>query len=331
MALVVIRILFVLASAVVGAFAGEAVGGEVPGRLWGGLIGACAAGIMVGLEIIVTRRQATLIPTLVLGLLLGLLLGPQIAQPILLIPSLEKAREIIVPFLVFMVAFLATVVIYRTRDAFKFSFPYVEFRKELGARRPLILDTSAIIDGRFADLVATRVVDETIVVPRFVLQELQAIADSADRLKRNRGRRGLDILQKLREDARVGVQIDESRIDGVQEVDAKLVTLAKSIGGRIVTTDFNLNKVARVQGVDVVNVNEIAAAMKPAYLPGEPLSVKIVKAGAEAGQGVGYLDDGTMVVVEGARGEVGKEVHIVVTSSLQTHAGKMLFGKLGSV
>lgn len=331
MALVVIRILFVALSVAVGAVAGKSIEGASGdnGALLGGLIAGSIAGIAIGLEVILSRKQASLIPTLVMGLLLGLLVGPQLAQPFLLIPALARIPEIVTPFLIFIVAFLATVVIHRTKDAFKFSIPYVEFRRQGVERRTLILDTSAIIDGRIHELVGTHLVDAEIVVPRFVLAELQGIADSPDRLKRSRGRRGLDVLQKLQDGKRVPFRIDESRIDGIQEVDAKLVALAKSLDGRLVTTDFNLNKVATLQGVDVVNVNEVAAAMKPSYLPGESLTVKIVKPGAEQGQGVGYLDDGTMVVVEGARNEVGKDVSLTVTASHQTHVGKMIFGRVG--
>lgn len=331
MALTIVRILFIVISSVIGVFAGATVEGapEDHGRLWGGVIGASAAGVAIGLEVILSRKQASLIPTLVAGLLLGLLVGPQLAQPILLIPALGRIQEIVTPFLIFLVAFLATVVIHRTKDEIKFSIPYVELRRQSMGRRPMILDTSAVIDGRIHELVGTRLVDAEFVIPRFVLAELQTVADSADRLKRNRGRRGLDVLQKLQDAKRVPVRIDESRIDGVEGVDAKLVALAKSLGGRLVTTDFNLEKVATLQGVDVVNVNEVAAAMKPSYLPGEAMTVKIVKPGAEAGQGVGYLDDGTMVVVEGARAEIGKDVSITVTASHQTHVGKMIFGRVG--
>ncbi len=331
MILNILRILFVIASAVIGSYAGASIdrSSDERGHLWGALIGGSAAAAVIGLEVVLTTRRASLIPTLVIGLFLGLLVGPQIAQPVLLIPGLAKASDIVTPFMTFLTAFLAAVVIYRTKDEFKFSIPYVEFRRQNAGGRPLILDTSVIIDGRIEGLAGTNLLDEEIVVPRFVLQELQAIADSADRLKRSRGRRGLDILQKLQDGKRLAIRIDESRIDGVDAVDGKLVALAKSLGGRLVTTDFNLNKIAHLDGVDVVNLNEIAAALKPAVLPGELLTLKIIKPGAEQGQGVGYLDDGTMVVVEGARGEIGKEVTLMVTSSLQTHAGKMIFGRMG--
>ncbi|MBI1748290.1 MAG: PIN domain nuclease [Acidobacteria bacterium] len=191
-----------------------------------------------------------------------------------------------------------------------------------------ILDTSVIIDGRVADLVETGFLEGTIVIPQFVLRELQQIADSADSIRRNRGRRGLDILQKIQKKSGVVVQISEKDFPDVKEVDLKLIELAKLIGAKIVTNDFNLNKVARLQGVGVLNINELANALKPVVLPGETMKVFILKEGKEYNQGVAYLDDGTMVVVDNARRMIGKNIDTLVTSVLQTTAGKMIFGRL---
>ena len=190
-----------------------------------------------------------------------------------------------------------------------------------------ILDTSVIIDGRIAELCATGFIEGTLVVPQFVLSELQEIADSADALKRNRGRRGLDILQRLQKNPDVPVQISETEFPHVHEVDLKLIELAKEIDARIVTNDTNLSKVAQLRGVLALNVNELANAVKPVVLPGEAMSVYLLKSGKESGQAVGYLDDGTMVVVDSAGHLIGKTVNIEVTSVLQTTAGKMIFGK----
>ena len=190
-----------------------------------------------------------------------------------------------------------------------------------------ILDTSVIIDGRIADIAETGFLDGVIVLPQFVLRELQLVADSADSMKRNRGRRGLDILQRIQKTATLTVQIVEDDFPAVREVDLKLIELAKVYEGKIVTNDFNLNKVAQLQGVEVLNINELANSLKPIVLPGEIMKVFILKEGKEYNQGVAYLDDGTMVVVDNARKMIGKNVDISVTSVLQTTAGKMIFGK----
>lgn len=190
-----------------------------------------------------------------------------------------------------------------------------------------ILDTSVIIDGRIADIAETGFLDGILVIPQFVLRELQLVADSADSLKRNRGRRGLDILQRLQKVASVQIQIVEDDFPTVREVDLKLIELAKLYEGKIITNDFNLNKVAQLQGVEVLNINELANSLKPIVLPGETMKVFILKEGKEYNQGVAYLDDGTMVVVDNARKMIGKTVDISVTSVLQTTAGKMIFGK----
>ncbi len=196
-----------------------------------------------------------------------------------------------------------------------------------GKRSCKILDTSVIIDGRVADICDTGFLDGVLVIPQFVLRELQQVADSADSLKRNRGRRGLDILQRIQKMARLTVQIVETDYPGIREVDLKLIELAKEIEGKIVTNDFNLNKVAQLQGVEVLNINELANSLKPVVLPGEIMKVFILKEGKEYNQGVAYLDDGTMVVVDNARKMIGKTIDTSVTSVLQTTAGKMIFGR----
>ncbi|MDL2238374.1 PIN/TRAM domain-containing protein [Christensenellaceae bacterium OttesenSCG-928-K19] len=193
---------------------------------------------------------------------------------------------------------------------------------------PKILDTSVIIDGRIFDIYKTGVLEGSVIVPQFVLAELQRIADSADDLKRTRGRRGLDILRRMQNELKVPVVISEKDYEDVAEVDAKLLKLAKDIGGKVVTNDYNLNKVAALQGVEIFNINELANAVKPILMAGEDLSVTIVKDGKEANQGVAYLDDGTMIVVEGARGKAEQTMEVTVTSILQTAAGRMIFAKM---
>jgi uncharacterized protein YacL len=194
-------------------------------------------------------------------------------------------------------------------------------------KRYRILDTSVIIDGRIADIVETGFLDGTLVVPQFVLKELQYVADSSDALRRNRGRRGLDILHRIRKMAGVEVIVSDVDFPHVKEVDLKLIELARTMMGRIVTNDFNLNKVAQLRGVDVLNINELANSLRPVVLPGEVMNVFVIKEGKEYNQGVAYLDDGTMVVVDNARSRIGKSLDIVVTSVLQTTAGRMIFGR----
>jgi uncharacterized protein YacL len=190
-----------------------------------------------------------------------------------------------------------------------------------------ILDTSVIIDGRIADICQTGFLEGTIVIPQFVLEELQHIADSSDMLKRNRGRRGLDILNRIQKELAIKVEIYEGDFDDIQEVDSKLVKLAKLTNGVVVTNDFNLNKVCELQNVSVLNINDLANAVKPVVLPGEEMSVQVIKDGKEHNQGVGYLDDGTMIVVEDGRDYIGKRIDVLVTSVLQTSAGRMIFAK----
>jgi uncharacterized protein YacL len=201
------------------------------------------------------------------------------------------------------------------------------FRNAGPMKRYRILDTSVIIDGRIADICETGFIDGTLVIPQFVLKELQLVADSADSMKRNRGRRGLDILQKIQKMSGLDVTISDVDFPEVREVDLKLIELARSLEGKIVTNDFNLNKVAQLRGVQVLNINELANALKPVVLPGEFMKVFILKEGKEYNQGVAYLDDGTMVVVDNARRMISRNIDVVVTSVLQTTAGKMIFGR----
>ncbi len=229
--------------------------------------------------------------------------------------------------------YLAVSFILQTKDDVRFVIPYVEFAKEAKGGRPLLLDTSVIIDGRIVDIVDTRIFESQLVVPKFVLGELHLIADSSDKLKRNRGRRGLDILNTLQSSKVADIEIVESPVEpgGPTTVDERLVDLAQRLNGRIVTNDYNLNQVAQFRGVDVININELANALKPVFLPGERFRVKIIKPGEDPGQGIGYLEDGTMVVVNGGRDHIGQSVDIAVTSSLQTSAGRMIFGRADGI
>jgi uncharacterized protein YacL len=283
------------------------------------------------------QKQITTISAVYFGLLLGLGLGflfSAVLQPFIEAAFGSSSQMVGLSRVVIAVicCYVTISTLLQTKDEFRFIIPYVEFSKQVKGGRPLVLDTSVIIDGRIADVCDTRLIDTRLVVPRFVLQELQAIADSSDKLKRNRGRRGLDVLKRLQSNPKIELQMHDANIPELRtgeriRVDERLVILAKALNARVVTNDFNLNKIAQLQGVDVINLNELANAMKTVALPGETMPVKIVKAGDQIGQGVGYLEDGTMVVVEQGRPLIGQEVVIVVTSVLQTPAGRMIFGR----
>ncbi|MBE3597180.1 MAG: PIN/TRAM domain-containing protein [Hydrogenibacillus sp.] len=274
-----------------------------------------------------------------LGMIVGLIVAFLLFLPLKQIPI---AGEFIPIFLSLLLAYLGFTVGYKKKDELIqfFSLSRLKERSEKAERsgeraeradkkvgEPKLLDTSVIIDGRIADVVETGFIEGTLIVPEFVLEELQHIADSSDMLKRNRGRRGLDILKRMQKSKHVKVVILDRDVDDVHEVDTKLIKLAKEIGAKIVTNDFNLNKVCELQGIPVLNVNDLANALKPIVLPGEELVVHVIKDGKEYGQGVAYLDDGTMIVVEGGKEFIGEHIGVLVTSVLQTSAGRMVFAK----
>ena len=290
-----------------------------------------ALGVILSVAIILFEmavRQSSL-KTLI-GAALGSVLGIMGATLIsLIIDNMSFLRDNTATFLQVLIlatmTYVGFVVGIAKGDMLNLSF--LGLFQERRSRTAKILDTSVIIDGRVADLLETGFLEGQLMVPEFVLRELQLVADSSDSIKRNRGRRGLDILRAIQKKSNINVQIIEEDYPEVKEVDLKLIELAKESGAKIVTNDFNLNKVAQLRGVQVLNINELANALKPVVLPGEGMSVFILKEGKEYNQGVAYLDDGTMVVVDNARRMIGKNIDIMVTSVLQTTAGKMIFGK----
>ena len=289
---------------------------------------------LIAIDVLTPRKRVEIISCVYFGIVIGLFITFIVAstlEPLLFGSTAEpsRAKGPIQLALGVCSCYYCISVLLQTRDDFRFIIPYVEFSKEVKGVKPYLLDTSVIIDGRIADFVETNVFDNQLIMPRFVLAELQNIADSGDKLRRSRGRRGLDILNRLRTSDQVDLKIHDRETPEMagQPVDMKLVLLARHLAGKIVTGDYNLNKMARIHGVGVLNLNDIANALKPVYLPGEHLDVRIVKAGEEAGQGVGYLDDGTMIVVEGGRDYLNANVRVDVTSVLQTSAGRMIFGR----
>jgi uncharacterized protein YacL len=336
MLLIIIRAIFMLVVAAMGAQTAKAIGANQlpanPGLVWAGVMLAAVA-LVVG-DIFTPRKKIQTISGIYFGVLVGVFLSyllREALQPTMDLFLNPKVHVWFSSFLTLFICYICISVLLQTKDDFRFIIPYMEFAKEVKGARPLVLDTSVVIDGRIADVAETRVLDQPMIVPRFVLQELQSIADSSDKLRRNRGRRGLDILNRLQKSPGVEVRIHDAEIPelaGIREVDQRLVVLAKHLGGKVVTNDYNLNKIARLQGVEVINLNDLANAMKPIVLPGENLTVKLLKRGEEQGQGVGYLDDGTMVVAEQGGYHLGETVRLTVTSVLQTSAGRMIFGRL---
>lgn len=263
----------------------------------------------------------------VIGLVIGLLIGSLISLALHRIPLVGSYLALA---LTLFGGYLGMSLMLNRKEEMTFLtnlFTRQSKGAERSSRSAKILDTSVIIDGRIADITASGFIEGVIIVPGFVLEELRHIADSSDTLKRNRGRRGLDILNKMQKEATVPIQITEQSFDEIPEVDSKLVKLAKILKGKIVTNDYNLNKVCELQGVPVLNINELANAVKPIVLPGEEMVAQIMKDGKEHGQGVAYLDDGTMIVVEGGRRFIGETIEVIVTSVLQTAAGRMIFAK----
>ena len=318
----------------VGILAGIGLGGVVfPGNTLAPVIGGSLAAVFAGIILVLASRLQRFSATNLKGGGLGFALGVSLASGVVFVGGQVFSKEIafvqIITALLFIgLPYLGLVIGSRIGQE---SFREVQGSPALRGTTdatPKLLDTSVIIDGRIADLCETGFVEGSLIIPQFILQELQHISDSSDGLKRARGRRGLDILNHIQKTVEVDVQIVETDFPHIKEVDAKLVELGKKMDAKILTNDFNLNKVAELQGVQVLNINDLCNALKPVVLPGETIRVFVLKEGKEAGQGVAYLDDGTMVVVDNAKRCIGKNVDVVVTSVLQTSAGRMIFTRL---
>jgi uncharacterized protein YacL len=324
MDLIIVRVVFIVAIAAAGYIIGPFNLGRWPAAGVAALIGL----VVILFEMRLRRVSLKQLIGAVIGSILGIL-GAYLFS-LVIRNSLEAGhtQSFLQLFVMLLMSYIGLIVGGNKGDLLNLAALGGIFGSEKQGRRQYkILDTSVIIDGRIADVAETGFLDGGVVVPQFVLRELQLVADSGDSLKRNRGRRGLDVLQRLQKMPNLNVQIVEDDFPSVREVDLKLIELAKLYEGKIFTNDFNLNKVAQVRGVEVLNINELANSLKPIVLPGEAMRVFILKEGKEYNQGVAYLDDGTMVVVDNARKMMGKNIDISVTSVLQTTAGKMIFGK----
>ena len=325
MTFIFIRLFFLIICGIVGYQIGSAANQPV---WWGVGIGCLSGLILILLEVSMRRVSVRGLSSMVFGLILGIIMAKLITDILSLIPLGVFIQSILKVALTIMFSYLGAIMALRGKDEFNIIIPYVRFKRQDFREEMVILDTSAIIDGRIADVCKTNFFDARIIVPRFVLQELQTVADSEDSIKRLRGRRGMEILRGMQKDPNLDIRIHEDDVAGKHGVDEKLVRLAKMIDAKVCTTDFNLNRIASIQGVKVLNVNELANAVKSVVFPGEVFETRLVKEGKEANQAVAYLDDGTMIVVTEGKRLVGQKVKVEVTSVLQTQAGKMIFAKL---
>jgi len=321
----VLKIIFVIFLALLGGSIGymtEGVSFIVPGSL----IGLLAGLFLLLMEYLLTARSGKELLAGVIGIGAGLLVGSGLAYGLSFLPEGARFRPFLFVFSNLIFIYLGILIMFRILLKKKVNLRQGNKGGNLGTDK--ILDTSAIIDGRIADISECHFVEGRLILPQFIIRELQYIADSPDPLRRARGRRGLDILKRLQENREVEVVIENAEVNEGVDVDAKLVKLAEMKKARIITNDYNLNKVCDLHGVTVLNINELAKGLRPVYLPGEELTLRLVKRGKEMGQGVGYLEDGTMVVVDDGATKLGRTVTCIVTSVLQTTAGRMIFSKL---
>lgn len=324
MTLLFIRLLFLAASMLIG----YQIAGSPEAALTGVAIGGLAGVLVIFSEIGMRRISVRGLSSAVFGLFLGLIMSKLLADILALLGVEQGVLSPVRSVITLVLCYLSMSIAMRGKDEFNIIIPYVRLSRQDQVESMVVVDTSVIIDGRIIDICKSRFIEGRLVVPRFVLKELQLISDSADPIKRQRGRRGLEVLNTIQKELGVPVVIHEEDFPEIKEVDAKLVKLAKLLEAKIFTVDFNLNRVAAIQGVKVLNINELANALKPVVFSGEAMEIKLLKEGKEYNQAVGYLDDGTMVVVEDARKLIGQTVKAVVSSVLQTQAGRMIFTKV---
>lgn len=298
--------------------------------LYGALLGYGLGGLLIAIDHALKGFSLRAFSSATFGLLLGTLVAFLIDYNQVLVFDADKKTRWVVRLGLFLAfGYIGMILAMRSnKEDFSLLIPYIRFRAQYKPENLIVLDTSVIIDGRVADLITARFVEGIIIVPKFVLNELQFIADSPDAIRRARGRRGIEVLNRIRQNPRTEVRVHELDFPGEKEVDAKLLKLTTALDAKLFTNDFNLGKIAELQSVPYVNLNEVAAALKPAVLPGEQFTLRIVREGKDRGQGIGYLNDGTMVVVNGASGLIAQQVNVQVQSLLQTGAGVIVFADL---
>lgn len=329
MTLIFVRAFFVIVSTIVGYYVGALLGHyDISWQAGGALCGLGGSVAVILIELGMRRFSMRNVSAGVFGMIFGFFMAWILTSVLKLIPMSIELFSSLQIILILIFCYLGMAIGMRGKDEFNLIIPYVKFVRQDKKEDIILLDTSVIIDGRIADIFQTHFIEGRLVVPRFVLKELQQIADSQDSLKRNRGRRGLDILNKMQKTPLLDMKIEEDDFPELKDVDSKLVKLAKLLSAKIFTNDFNLNKIAELQGITVLNINELSNALRPVVLPGETMDIRITKEGKEHNQGIAYLDDGTMIVVDNARHLIGQGSRVVVTSVLQTSAGRMIFARL---
>jgi uncharacterized protein YacL len=324
MTLLFIRVFFLIISGIIGYQIGSINQAPIPGVL------ACVVGgvFLIVIEANLRRVSVRGLSSMVFGLLLGIFMANLVSDIISLLPLGDVLKPILRVILTLVFSYLGAVMALRGKDEFNLIIPYVRFKRQDLRDGVILLDTSAIIDGRVGDIFKTGFLAGRLVVPRFILHELQRLADSEDDTKRQRGRRGMEILKSMQKDLASDVRIHEDDLTGPESVDLKLARLSKVMDARVCTTDFNLSRMASIQGIEMLNINDLVNAIKPVVFTGEELEIKLLKEGKEANQAIGYLEDGTMVVVSDGRKALGQTAKVYVTSALQTQAGRMIFAKL---
>lgn len=326
MGLIILRMFFILIFTAIG----YSLGGVAP--LTGAGLGFVAGLITVIFETFSRRTSLKGLSSVVFGIILGLIIarifGAALDQfnffndfPVRLVQHIKLV-------VTFIFVYLGITLGIKGKDEFNLIIPYVKFKRQSQREEAVIVDTSSIIDGRILDIVKTGFIEAKFIVPRFVLNELHALADSTDHMKRQKGKRGIEILHSLKKEPKIEVDISDQNVESVKSVDEKIIKLAQTVDAEVLTTDYNLNRIAQLQGVKVLNINDLANALKPTFIAGQRFSLKLIKEGKEHNQAVGYLEDGTMVVVENSRRLVGKTVGVEVTSVLQSSSGRIIFTKL---
>ncbi len=330
--IILIRILFLAGCSFFGYYASHFSWFQqlsLPQSVWmGAVLGFLGGAFVISLDVYFKRFTVRNILSVLLGLALGLLVH-RLYMSVMAYAGFPVSFERQMGILSAIIfSYLGMVTVLRGQDEFALMIPFVKLDTKGSGEELILLDTSVIIDGRIADIGETHFMSGKLILPRFVLKELQLISDSSDPLKRNRGRRGLDILNRMKANTNIKLKINEMDFEDLNNVDSKLVKMALVLNAKLFTNDFNLNKVAELQGVKVLNINDLANALKPVVMPGELMQVKILKEGKEHDQGIAYLDDGTMVVVDNSRRKLGQTLMVSITSVLQTQAGRMIFAKL---
>jgi uncharacterized protein YacL len=335
MALVILRALFVMVSVGIAVLMFNSAPMRQAGAWlpWAVLTGMTALPLVViGVDGLLRRKDLSVITSIYFGMLIGVFLTYVALLALTPLLAALPANPLLgwVPSILGMIlCYVCTSLLLQTRNDFRFLIPYVEFARDVKGLRPNVLDSSSIIDGRVADLAESGLFQSRFVVPSFVVDELQEAAESADKFRRIRGRRGLDVLARLRSGKAIELEVaaPQGEDDADATTESRVVGMAADLGGRVLTADANLMKIAGVRSVQAINVHDLALALKPVFVPGDALDVRLVKPGEEPGQAVGYLEDGTMVVVESARDQIGRTVHASVTSTLQTSAGRLVFAR----